>query len=136
MRNRPFIKTMIVGLVASVTLVGPIAQPALARMAAGCEIHIGNTYTVAPYGNIYFSGSKTCVDGPPGITHLQLQRYRWYGWEPVSSMQVISYWSVTNGRYDCIGTGIHTYAAWISANIDGRDYVSKKSNEITVDCGG
>lgn len=118
------------GAVAAGILVG---APASAQAAAlACELHIGKTYKSG--STIVGYGSQTPDCGPNGVSTLTIQRSRWYGWENLASATVRGPNYDQYVRYNCSGTGTHTYRTIHQGRTIGGSIKIKISNEIRVSC--
>ncbi|MBB5079128.1 hypothetical protein [Nonomuraea endophytica] len=122
--------TAILVAAATVPLTAVVSAPVQAATAK-CELHIGLT---SKSGN-YIKGYGSKLNCGTGVSWLQIQRKRWYGWENLGPEVTVR----GSGRdvgisYFCKGTGKHTWRTKHSARLVGGDALFKFSNEIRVTC--
>jgi hypothetical protein len=100
--------------------------------ALACELHIGPTTksgsTIVGFG----SQSQDCGTG--GTSTLVIQRSRWYGWENLASATVTGSGYDAYVRYNCSGTGTHTFRTYHSGRTIGGSPRFKESNHLRVTC--
>ncbi|GAA3162629.1 hypothetical protein [Nonomuraea salmonea] len=100
--------------------------------ALACELHVGRTSksgsTIVGFG----SQSQDC--GTSGTSTLVIQRSRWYGWEDLANTTVTGRGYDAYVRYNCTGTGTHTYRTIHVGRTVGGSPAFKESNHLRVSC--
>lgn len=95
-----------------------------------CKVHIGVTRksgnTISGYGSKANCGT--------GTTHLRIQRSRWWGWEDLATARVIGSGPDFYVRYNCAGTGTHTYRTIHTGETIGGRHLFNESNHLRVRC--
>ncbi|MEV4568574.1 hypothetical protein AB0K12_32805 [Nonomuraea sp. NPDC049419] len=136
MRKRGILFTTLTVALATpvVALSAPVAQAtATTQQAAVCELHIGRTTksgnTIIGYG----SQSQDCGTG--GTSQLVIQRHRWSGWtDDLATATVVGRGHDVYVRYNCSGTGTHTYRTIHRGRTVGGSPEFKESNHLRVSC--
>ncbi|MFB4285761.1 hypothetical protein ACBJ59_61615 [Nonomuraea sp. MTCD27] len=118
-----------------VALAAAPAQAAASTQAAAalaCELHLGPTTksgsTIVGFG----SQSQDC--GTSGTSTLVIQRSRWYGWQDLANTTVTGRGYDAYVRYNCSGTGTHTYRTIHVGRTIGGSPAFKESNHLRVSC--
>jgi hypothetical protein len=109
-----------------------VAAPASAASSAmACSLQVGRTHksgsTIVGYGS-----QADC--GPSGTSYLTIQRSRWYGWEPLVTVTLVGSGYDKYVRYNCSGTGTHTYRTIHTGRTVGGQPRFNESNHFRVSC--
>jgi hypothetical protein len=109
----------------------PPASPEAASIAASCQIHIGVT---SRSGNTIsgFGSQENC--GTMGVSQLTIQRSRFFGWEDLTTVNVVGSGHDVFVRYNCSGTGTHDFRTIHTGRTIGGTPLFKGSNIITATC--
>jgi hypothetical protein len=96
-----------------------------------CSLQIGTTYksgtTIVGYGSQADCGSS-------GTSYLTIQRSRWYGWQDLATVTLIGSGYDKYVRYNCSGSGTHTYRTIHTGRTVGGEPRFNESNHLRVSC--
>lgn len=100
--------------------------------AATCELHIG---PLTRSGNVFTGYGSMANCGALGSSTIAIQRERFLGtWENVASATIRGSGHDVYVRYNCTGTGTHTFRARNYGTTVGGEWRSKESNKIRLSC--
>jgi hypothetical protein len=116
----------------SVGLASSTNAEAKAATAAACDNHIGVTRKAGNVISGFGSQARNC--GTRGQTFLTIQRYRWFGWENLVTKKIVGPGHDVYVRYNCAGTGTHTYRTIHTGRTVGNSPLFRQSNHIRVTC--
>lgn len=104
-----------------------VAETASAVEAAACVLHIGTT---SASGNIIQGYGSQAGCASDTKSYVQIERERWYGWEPMATSMITGPGYNVYVSYNCSGTGTHTFRTKHMLN----GYSPRYSNTVRKSC--